>query len=216
MGFGIAFLGYCFLLLHSAGLGVIGAPLLAYGFFLAARLDSHFYAASVSSMFLLPRSVFVLFSVFLPATGSELDLSSRFPWLDLGTYLLFFVAWFFLIFWHCLAVRRIAADCGHVKLQRTASRQFYLSSVFILFAISMVVCQHLIDDARILLVAYIFYYVILILNLFFTHTCLVLITSEKQYEKDKQAVAEQDRQAAERRARDLERERYGRTRKNKK
>lgn len=206
MGFGIAFLGYCFLFLHSAGLGVIGAPMIAYGFFLASRLDSYFLGASVSALFLLPRSIFVLFDVVLSATGAEVDLSTRFPWLGLSTYLLFFAAWFFLIFWHCLGVRRIASNCSHEKLLRTSSRQLYISAVFILFAISMVICQSLIDDPRILFIGYIAFYAILLFNLFFTHTCLVLITSERQYEKDKQEAAEQDRLAKQKRAQDLEKE----------
>lgn len=201
-------MGYCFLLLHSIGLGVIGAPLLAYGFFLAARLDQAFFAASISALFLLPRGIFVLLNIFLPAMGINIDLSARFPWLDLGTYLLFFVAWFFLIFWHCLGVRRIAAANEHEALQRTANRQLYLSSIVILFAISMVICQHLIRDSRILLIGYLAYYAVLLLNLFFTHTCLVMITSQKQYERDLRDVAEQDRQAAERKARDKEMERH--------
>lgn len=213
MGFGIAFLGYCFLFLHSAGLGVIGAPMLAYGFFLASRLDPYFLGASVSSFFLLPRGVYVLLDIFLPAAGLGADLSSRFPWLNFSTYLLFFVAWFFLIFYHCLGVRRIAVNCGHEKLQRTTSRQMYISALFVLFAISMVICQNLIDDPRIVVIGYVAYYVILLYNLFFTHTCQVLITSEGQYEKDKQDVAEQNRQAMQKRAKDMEKEREYRERK---
>lgn len=213
MGFGIAFLGYCFLFLHSAGLGVIGAPMLAYGFFLASRLDSYFLGASVSALFLLPRSVLVLLDIFLPAAGLGTEPTVRFPWLNLSTYLLFFAAWFFLIFYHCLGVRRIAADCGHEKLQRTAARQLYISSLFILFAVSMVICQNLIDDARIVLIGYIAFYVILLFNLFFTHTCQVLITSEGQYEKDKEDVEKQNRLAREKRAKDMEKEREHRERK---
>ncbi len=212
MGFGIAFLGYCFLLLHSAGLGVIGAPLLAYGFFLAGRLDSYFYVSSVSALFMLPRGVFVLLDVFLPYFGWEGGLSASHPWWNLVTYLLFFIAWLFTVCGHCAAVKRIALSCDHAKLQRSASRQIYLSTVFILFAVSMIICQSVIDNAQLLLIAYLAYYVTLLSNLWFTHTCLVLITSEKQYAKDKEYVAEQDRLAAERKAKDLEKERERKTR----
>ncbi len=213
MGFGIAFLGYCFLFLHAAGLGAVGAPMLAYGFFLASRLDPYFLGASISALFMLPRGIFVLLNVLLPAAGVDLDLSLRFPWLDLSSYLLFFIAWFFLIFYQCMGVRRIATNCGHEKLQRTASRQMYLSAVFILFAISLVVGQSILDDPRILLIGYIAFYVILLFNLFFTHTCQVMITSEGQYEKDKQYVAEQNRLAAKKRQADMEKEQEYRERK---
>ncbi len=212
MGFGIAFLGYCFLLLHSAGLGAVGAPLLAYGFFLAGRLDPYFYVSSVSALFMLPRGVFVLLDIFLPYFGWEGGLSAPHPWWNLATYLLFFIAWLFTVCGHCAAVKRIALSCEHVKLQRSASRQMYLSAVFIFFAVSMIICQSVIDNAQLLLIAYLAYYVTLLTNLWFTHTCLVLITSEKQYEKDKEYVAEQDRLAAERKAKDLEKERERKTR----
>lgn len=198
MGFGIAFLGYCFLLLHSSGLGVIASPLLAYGFFLASRLDKYFAYSSVSALFLLPRGLFLFLNIFLPILGVEVDLAVRFPYLELGTYILFFIAWFFMVMYQCLAVRRIAVSCKHEKLQRMASRQLYITTVVIFFSLSMIIFNNVIDDARILLVSYIAYYVALIMNLYFTHTCLVLITGESQYEQDKRDAAEHNRKVAER------------------
>ena len=203
MGFGIAFLGYCFLLLHSAGLGIVAAPLLAYGFFLASRLDKSFLYASVSALFMLPRGIIVLLDLFLPVAGIDYQITARLPWLNLGSYLLFFIAWFFMIFYHCAAVRRIAAENDHAKLKSSANRQLYLSSLFIAVAISMVLFSQFVDMA-LTAWALVAYYVVLLSNMFFTHTCLVLITSEDQYEKDKEMVAEHNRQVMERRARDLE------------
>lgn len=203
MGFGIAFLGYCFLLLHSAGMGIVAAPLLAYGFFLASRLNKAFLYASVSALFMLPRGLFVLLDVFLPILGVDVQLVQAFPWLNLGTYLLFFIAWFFMVLYQCMAVRRIAVENDHTKLKNSANRQLYLSALFIAVAVSMVLFSQLVD-LRMTVWAVIAYYVVLLMNLFFTHTCLVLITSEAQYEKDKEMVAEHNRQVLERRAKDLE------------
>ena len=186
--------------------------MLAYGFFLASRLDSYFLRASIASLFLLPRGLYVLMDIFLPMAGFDIELSARFPWLNISSYLLFFVAWFFTIFYHCLGVRRIAKECEHEKLQRTASRQLYISTLFILLAISMVICQQLVDP-KIGSFALIAFYIILLFNMFFTHTCQVLITSEGQYEKDKQDVEEQNRLAMQKRAKDMEREREIRERK---
>ena len=100
MGFGIAFLGYCFLLLHSAGLGIIAAPMLAYGFFLASRLEKSFLYAAASALFMLPRGIIVLLDLFLPVAGIDYQITASLPWLNLGSYLLFFIAWFFMIFYH--------------------------------------------------------------------------------------------------------------------
>ena len=203
MGFGIAFLGYCFLLLHSAGLGIIAAPMLAYGLFLASRLEKSFLYAAASALFMLPRGIIVLLDLFLPVAGIDYQITASLPGLNLGSYLLFFIAWFFMILYHCAAVRRIAAENEHAKLKSAANRQLYLSSLFIAVAISMVLFSQFVDMA-LTAWALVAYYIVLLSNMFFTHTCLVLITSEKQYEKDKEMVAEHNRQVMERRARDLE------------
>ena len=60
-------------------------------------------------------------------------------------------------------------------------------------------------DGRVQIFAGIAYYVVVLMNMFFTHTCFVLITSEAQYEKDKEMVAEHNRRVMERRAKDKER-----------
>lgn len=215
MGFGIAFLGYCFLALQPLGLTVVAVPLLAYGFFLASRLERAFLNAAVSALFMLPRGLFLLADIFLSFIGSDVDLPARFPTLDLCSYLLFSAAWLFMIVWHCMAVRRIAAANQHKGLLRTANRQLYISALCIVFDASTVLFRQVIDDARILLLGYLCFYAALLTNLFFTHTCLVLITSERRYADDLQEVAEQDRQAAARRAQNLERGRYAGKRRKK-
>lgn len=203
MGFGIAFLGYCFLLMHAAGFGIIAAPLLAYGFFLASRLERTFLYASVAALFMLPRGLFVLLDVFVPVLGVDVNLAEQFPWLNLGTYLLFFIAWFFMILYQCIGVRNIAIANDHQKLKNSANRQLYFSSLFIAIAVTMVLFSELVD-LRVTIFAVIAYYAVLLMNLFFTHTCLVLITSESQYEKDKEMVAEHNRQVLERKVKDAE------------
>ncbi len=204
MGFGIAFLGYCFLLMHSAGLGIVAAPVLAYGFFLASRLERSFLYASVSALFMLPRGIFVLLDVFLPILGVEINLAQQLPYVNLGTYLLFFIAWFFMLMYQCAGVRNIAVANDHEKLKNSANRQLYISSLFLAIAVTMVICGEVVD-VRITTFAAVAYYVVLLMNLFFTHTCLVLITSEEQYEKDKEMVAEHNRQVLERKKKDAER-----------
>lgn len=205
MGFGIAFLGYCFLLLHSAGFGAIGAPLLAYGFFLASRLHKKFLFASVSALFMLPRGIFLLLDLFLPLIGVELDLQNKYPTLNTATYLLFFLAWLSMIFFHCTAVRDIAKDNRHEKLEKMAMNRLYVSALFILVACAMVFLQPVLNDPRMNALMEILFYIILLVNLLWTHTCLVMITSEKQYEEDKEFVREENRKAEERKNKTEER-----------
>ena len=130
--------------------------------------------------------------------------AEQFPWLNLGTYLLFFIAWFFMVLYQCIAVRNIAIANDHVKLKNSANRQLYFSSLFIAIAVTMVLFSELVD-LRVTVFAVVAYYAVLVMNLYFTHTCLVLITSEKQYEEDKKMVEEHNRQVLERKAKDKER-----------
>ena len=64
MGFGVALIGYACLMLHEVGGGVFAAPILAYGFFLASRLNGNFLKAAVSALFLFPRGVLQVCSAF--------------------------------------------------------------------------------------------------------------------------------------------------------
>ena len=207
MGFGIAFLGYCFLFLHQAGLGVVGVPLLAYGFFLASRLHRYFLGAAVSAILMFPRSIVILLDIFLPFTGSDVKIVEQHPVLNLVTYLLFLLAWLSMIFWHCTAVRLIAKENGAEKLEKQANRRLYVSAVVIALAASLVVLQQIITEQAIVLITYLAIYAVMILQILFTHTCFVLITSEKQYAEDKLYVLEQNRQAAEKREKD--RQKFG-------
>ncbi len=200
MGFGIAFLGYCFLLFHFAGFGVIAAPMLAYGFFLASKLHKKFLNASISALFMLPRAVFLLLDAFLPILGAEQSLAERFPVLDKATYLLFFLAWLCMIFFQCIAVRDIARENAHAKLEKMAMNRLYFSALFIVAACAMLFLQPVLNDSRMAALMAVLFYVVLVINLIWTHTCFVLITSEKQYEEDKKFVIEENRKAAERKA----------------
>ena len=213
MGFGIAFLGYCFLMLHQAGMGVVGVPLLAYGFFLAGRLHRYFFGAAFSALLMLPRSVIILLDLILPIAGADLRIAETHPVLNLITYLLFLAAWMSMIFWHCTAVRKIAQENGAEKLERQAGRRLYISAVVIALAVSLVVLQQVITQQAIVLITYLAIYVVLILQTLFTHTCFVLITSERQYAEDKVYALEQNRKAEERKERD--RQRFGEPEKKK-
>lgn len=207
MGFGIAFIGYCFLFLHQAGLGVVGVPMLAYGFFLAGRLHRYFFGAAFSALLMLPRAVLILLDVFLPVIGKDFKIATQYPILNLVTYLLFLIAWLSMIFWHCTAVRQIAKENGADKLEKQAGRRLYISAVVIALALSLVVLQQIVSEQAIVLITYLAIYVVMLLQILFTHTCFVLITSEKQYAEDKRYVMEQNREAAERKERD--RKRFG-------
>ena len=76
MGFGIALIGYAFLLLNIAGGALFAAPLLAYGFFSASRLERNFLNASVSALFMLPHGVLQVASLAFGFDGYPRAISA--------------------------------------------------------------------------------------------------------------------------------------------
>ena len=50
MGFGIIILGYILTLLDTFGGGIVGCPLMAYGFYRASRVNTRFGICSIISL----------------------------------------------------------------------------------------------------------------------------------------------------------------------
>ena len=180
MGFGIALLGYACLILNEVGGAVLAAPLLAYGFFLASRLNRAFLYAAVSGVVQL-----------LYATG--LINPAETPALNTVTFFLYMAAWLAMSFFWLSAVKEIAAECGGKKLERKAGNRLYFTAAFILFAcfaklIDMVAGSGVFGFSLVP-IEYLLQYATIIINILFLHTCFILITSERQYEEDKHYIA---------------------------
>ena len=193
MGFGIALLGYCCFALYEIGGGVLAAPLLAYGFFLASRLEKNFLRAAVSALFLLPRGILQLLIVF-----GVFDINTI-PTINTATYIVHLCAWLMMSYFWMTAVINIARECNAPKLERSAQYRLVITAAFIVFALAAGVLNILgmlgsIGDS-VTSIQFILQYVVIIINILFLHTCFVLITSERQYEKDKQQLAKEQNEA---------------------
>ncbi len=187
MGFGVALIGYGFLLLNEVGGGIFAALTLGYGFFLASRLDDNFLRAAVSALFMLPRGVFQLCTAF------GLFSSEDVPLLNTALYLLHVAAWMLTSYFWLTAVIRIARDNGAAKLEAKARNRLILTVTFLFFAAAIPFINHSgVLGGLALSVAslqYVIQYIVIFINLFFLHTCFILITGERQYERDKQQIA---------------------------
>ncbi len=187
MGFGIALIGYAFLLFNIAGGAVIGAPLLAYGFFLASRLEKYFLNASISALFMLPHGIVQLSALLF---GFEPSVT-----LDMVVRILYVGAWLVMSFFWLLAVAKIARENRADKLELQARNRLVFTIVFVSIAFFAEILA--IGGAfgnyggMVVSVKYVIEYAAIFVNLFFLHTCFVLITSERQYEKDKQQLAQE-------------------------
>ncbi len=195
MGFGIALFGYAFLLLHEMGGAVFAVPLLAYGFFLASRLESNFLRASISSFFLLPRGIVQLLTVI-----GVIDLDSL-PMLNTVTFILHLLAWLMMTYFWYTAVIKIAIGCDAPKLERQARSRMIITVVFIVFsfAVLMLNSSGALGDLGFTVssLQYVLQYAVIVINALFMHTCFIMITSKRQYEKDKQQLAREQANALE-------------------
>lgn len=182
-------MGYGFFALYEIGGGVLAAPLLAYGFFLASRLEKNFARASVSALFLLPRAIIQLCSVL------GLLVIKDIPLLNGLTYVVHLVAWLTMSYFWLTAVMNIARDCNAPKLERTAKNRLAFTAVFIVMSLAVALFNmfDLLNEIAFTVtsIQFILQYIVIIANIIFLHTCFVLITSEKQYEKDKQQLAKE-------------------------
>lgn len=189
MGFGIALFGYAFLLLHELGGALFAAPLLAYGFFLASRLETSFLRAAVSALFMLPRGILQICTVL-----GIYDITKN-PTLNSITFILHLTAWLMMSFFWISAVVKIAHDCQAEKFEQQAKNRL----VFTLMFISLSLVAGVLNMGGLLgniaftvnTLQYIIQYAVIIINALFLHTCFVLITSKSQYEKDKQTIAKE-------------------------
>ncbi len=215
MGFGIALLGYCFLLLNEIGGAIIASPMLAYGFFLASKFGKKFLYASVSALFLFPRG-----AVNLLAGFGVIKIESL-PNLNTITFLLHLSAWLLMsVFW-LSAVADIAREGEAKKLFSQANRRIAFTSLFIMASILLVALNTAgvlgAFASKAMMLQYILQYAVIIINVLFLHTCFTLITSQSQYEKDIQYIASENAKIQEKKHKDMlkEEQRLERKRKRK-
>lgn len=189
MGFGIALIGHAFMLFTGTGAEIFAPILLAYGFFLASRLNGKFLHASVSALFMLPRAIVQL----LTALGI-IELNAL-PLLNTVTFILNLAAWLIMTFFWLSAVISIAIDCSAEKLERQARNRLVFTVMFILLVLGVraVNVVGLLGDfaGTMVMVEFFLQYAVIIVNTLFMHTCFILITSERQFERDKQEIAKE-------------------------
>ena len=167
MGFGVALIGYAFLLLQDIGGGLFAALTMGYGFFLASRLNDNFLRASVSALFMLPRGVVQLCSLF------GLFVLEDLPVLNTVTYLLHIGAWMLSSYFWLTAVIQIARDNNAAKLENKARNRLVLTVTFLCFsaAVPLLNLNGVLGNLAFSVAAlqYILQYAVIFINFFFTN-----------------------------------------------
>ena len=192
MGFGLATLGYGFMLTYNAGGGIFAGILLAYGFFLASRLNKHFMKASVSALFLIPHSVLLLLFTFRVLNEKDILLLSSI------SRTVFYCAWLITSYYYLMAVRDIAIENSAIKLKNKAKNRLSFTTIFLFVAVLMSIFNDFVPSAM-LSIWIIMQYIVVIVNTLFLHSCFILITTEALDKKERQYFADEEKKQRENR-----------------
>ena len=136
------------------------------------------------------------FFLFLPQSDSALVSA-----LDLASFVVYQLAWLLMVYFWLTAVINIARDSDAQKFENKAKRVLVITSAYILLSVAATVLNTagILGNAAFTVssLMFIFMYVILIYDILMMHNCFVLITTEKQYAKDKQKLAQERAEALE-------------------
>lgn len=194
MGFGLATLGYGFMLTYNAGGGIIAGILLAYGFYLASRLNKRFLVASISALFLIPHSVLLLLYVTQILDESSMMLASAI------SKTIFYCAWLSVSYFYLTAVKEIAIENNDNKFKNKAMNRLYFTVFFLVIAIFMIVFYDLVTPGM-MNFWIVMQYIVIAVNFLFLHTCFLMITTEAQDKKDRKYFEDQEKKQQEKRKR---------------
>ncbi|HAN20902.1 MAG: hypothetical protein A2Y15_04525 [Clostridiales bacterium GWF2_36_10] len=192
MGFGIATLGYGFLLTYEAGGGIFAGILLAYGFYLTSLVNKRFLAASISALLLIPHSVLLLLIVIGVVDETKIQLLIQI------SRSVFYLAWLSMAYNYFTAIKNIAIENKNIRLQNKAMNRLYLT-VLILLAILSTIIFSVLNTSSVSNILYVSQYLVILINILFLHNCFIMITTESQYKKDKRKYIEEEKKLLEKR-----------------
>lgn len=176
MGFGIIILGYILTLLDTFGGGIVGCPLMAYGFYRASRVNSRFGICSIISLISLYEPVLQVMAIF-KVINSE---SAAFSTAHLVSYFVKLA----LIFTFYTCVVEIAREGKAEKLEKGAMLRLYFNCA----AFGFMIISAFADLSGMQLFINIAYVVAGVINILFLWDCASKITTREQMTKDRLAL----------------------------
>lgn len=185
MGFGITSLGYLMIIFDSMGGGLIGWPLMAYGFYRLSAVNNRFRLALILSILSLEYSVVNLLAIF-----EAVNDQGMFYKVSYGVYLAIGALLHFAIM---TGIRQLAKEGGSEKIANTAVNRLYLTEVFYFWAI-LVMCFPSLNIGTLSMLLLGFRFIIGFMNLWFLYTCFAKITTQSQLEKDKKYFEDLEKQ----------------------
>ncbi len=177
MGFGIFTIGCLALLAIDWGGTALAGAILAYGLYLASRLDSRFKTGAVCALCMIPHGFVLLLEIVL-----DIDVNVT---LKTITEVLMLLGWAGMMFMLFIGVRRIAIDNGVKKLANRCDRLMYFYGLYFACELGL----KILPMPQMSVVLMIARYIFVIIGVLFAHYCFVHISTQEQTEKDIADVA---------------------------
>lgn len=189
MGFGIVTIGCLSLLLIDWGGSILAGLLCAYGLYLASRLEKRYLYGAVASLFMMPHGIVLLLDFVLGIKLGEVVSSI--------TYIMLMLGWAGYMFFMLTGTRCIAVENNAKKFESRCNTLLYFCILY--FAAETV--ANLAGFSQMQVIMTVAKYIIIILMIWFAHTCFVYISTPQQTEKDIADVAAIEKKERERRER---------------
>lgn len=189
MGFGIVTIGCLSLLLIDWGGSLLAGLLCAYGLYLASRLEKRYLYGAFSSLLMIPHGIVLLLDFVL-----ELEINGT---VSSITYIMLMLGWAGSMFFLLTGTRRITLENGAKKFESRCNTFLYFCLIY--FAAETV--ANLGGFVQMQMIMAVAKYIIIILMIWFAHTCFVYISTPEQTQKDIADVAAIEKKERERRER---------------
>lgn len=197
MGFGVILVGFAILLFEILGFDFIGYATLAYGAYLVSQhfpMIKYCIAPAIVGCACSAFRMLVRYGV-LEVSDEGGEAIAR-----LGVEVVIVLCYAAICFILQIAVARFARQNKAFSLERLANGIRYITALYIVLRIMMIVFTQTDFVANFLVIATVFQYVVLLLNIYFVYSCFASITTPKLLEKEIESDIEFEEKQKEKKA----------------
>ena len=197
MGFGVVLIGYAILLFEILGFDFIGYATLAYGSYLLSKhflmIKYNIIPAIVACACSAARMLIRYGVISVSDTGGEAILR-------LGIEVLIVVVYTAICFIFQIAVSRFARQNKAFSLERLANGVRYITALYFVLKMLMIIFTQTEFVANFIVVATVFQYVVLLINIYFIYSCFASITTPRLLAKEIESDLEFEEKQKEKKA----------------
>lgn len=197
MGFGVVLVGFAILLFEILGFDFIGYATLAYGAYL---ISQHFPMIKYCIAPAIVGCVCSAFRMLVRYGVVEVSDKGGEAIARLGVELVIVLCYTAICVMFQIAVSRFARQNKAFSLERLANLVRYLTTLYFALRIMMIAFTQTEFAAYFLVIATVFQYIVLILNIYFIYSCFASITTPRLLEKEIESDIEFEEREKEKKA----------------